>query len=50
MLLMPLIKVDLLTKERLVELSTYHGNLIKGMEHKIIDALCTKLQGGATIE
>ena len=49
-LLMPLIKVDLLTKEKLVELSTSHGNLIKGMENKIIDALCSKLQGGATIE
>ena len=42
-LLMPLIKVDLLTRERLVELSTQHPQLIKGMEDLIITALCQRL-------
>ena len=40
---MPLIKVDLLTRERLVELSTQHPRLIKGMEDLIITALCQRL-------
>ena len=41
--LMPLIRLDLLSKDRLIELSTKWPDLIYGMEKKVIEALCAKL-------
>ena len=41
---MPLIRLDLLSKERLIELSTQRPGLIKGYEQMVIEALCAKLQ------
>lgn len=41
---MPLIKFDLLSKECLLQLSQTRPELIKGMEQKVISALCAKLQ------
>lgn len=47
---MPLIRLDMLSRERLIELSTQSGDLIRGMEQKVIAALCAKLNGAATID
>lgn len=41
--LIPLIRLDLLTKERLVELATSKPEFIRGFEHQVIEALCMKL-------
>ena len=43
-MLLPLIKYDLLTKDKLVQLASQQ-ELIQGMEKIVIDALCSKLQG-----
>ena len=41
--LMPMIRLDLLTKERLIELAQSKPDFIRGFEHIVIDALCAKL-------
>ena len=41
---MPMIRLDLLSKDRLIELASTKPEFIKGFEHLVIDALCAKLQ------
>ena len=41
---MPLIKLDQLSKQSLIGLTQTDKGYIRGMEHKVIEALCDKLQ------
>lgn len=46
--LIPLIRLDLLSKDRLIELSTQKPAFIKGFEQQVIEALCAKLESSNT--